>query len=247
MKLKEDDTKEENFLSIFMNVSSSGRDYKDDSFFFGKIAFLIGILTLAFTLVEDKIPWNFIFPLVFFWLLPFFIVNIVEKRDNTSLGFRLSRDKVPRYIGYTVAGYMFLAFLILIEGFLRLRYANEDIYHLVTSHGQIVFRLLIQIMGIGLPEELFFRGYLMTRLSEWLGEDKGLGLSSLFFGAAHFLSRIVQHGPQYHASAFMTGFQTFLAGLVLGTQFRKTRSIIPPAISHILLNLTQPIILGFLL
>jgi len=237
---------EENSLSIFKNISPSEMDFKDESYFFGKIAFLIGILTLAFTLIEDKIPWDFIFPLVFFWLVPFSIVNIVEKRNNTSLGLRLSREKATRYIGYTAAGYIFLVFLILIEGFLRLRYANEDMNHLLPGQGRIVYRLLIQIMGIGLPEELFFRGYLMTRLSEWLGEDEGLGLSSLFFGGAHFLSRIVQYGPSYTASAYVIGFQSLLAGIVLGTQYRKTRSIISPAISHILLNLTQPIIFGFL-
>ncbi len=230
-----------------MNLVASRRGSEDNSIIFGRIALLLWVVTLVFTLIGDMLPWDFIFPLVFFWLLPFVFVNVVEKRDNSSLGFRFNIDKVPRYLSCTLIGYFILASFILLEAYARYRYANEDIYNSLVDRGPIMCSLLIQLMGIGLPEEVFFRGYLMTRLSEWLGDEKGLVLSSLFFGLSHFLSRIIQRGFSYSLSALFIGLQTLFAGLVLGTQYRRTSSIIPSATSHILINLTQSILIGVLL
>ena len=78
-------------------------------------------------------------------------------------------------------------------------------------------------------------------------DSEGLTSSSLFFGTACFIYRIVQYILLYTASAFIIGFQTFLAVLVLGAQYRKIGSIIPSAASHTLLNTKQLIILAFLL
>jgi membrane protease YdiL (CAAX protease family) len=116
-----------------------------------------------------------------------------------------------------------------------------------AQNQRLLDALLLQIVGIGLPEEIFFRGYLFSRLNIWLGKGKGLIISSLFFGFGHFASRLFQYGSVYTFSAIAIGIQTFLAGLVLGYLFYKTKSIFPPAISHILLNLFGPSISAQLL
>jgi hypothetical protein len=76
-----------------MNLVASKRGTEDDFVVFGKIAFFLWVITLIIILIEEKLPWDFIFPLVFFWLLPLVFVNIVEKRDNRSLGFKFNLEK----------------------------------------------------------------------------------------------------------------------------------------------------------
>ena len=98
-------------------------------------------------------------------------------------------------------------------------------------------QLFIQLGGIGLPEEVFFRGYLFTRFKNYFGLIKGLVLSSLFFGVGHLISRISEYGVEYLMSASIVGFQTLIAGIILGYLLVKAKSIIVPASSHILLNI----------
>jgi membrane protease YdiL (CAAX protease family) len=94
---------------------------------------------------------------------------------------------------------------------------------------------LTQLVVVALPEELFFRGYLQSRLCErWpptrrlLGAPVGLGLlvSSALFALGHVL---VDFNPQRLA--------VFFPGLVFGWMRARTGSLAPAALFHALCNL----------
>ena len=94
---------------------------------------------------------------------------------------------------------------------------------------------LNQLVVVAIPEELFFRGYLMGRLDErWpptrrlLGAPigKALIVSSVLFAIGHVL---VVPNPQRLA--------VFFPALVFGWMRARTGSIIPGAVFHALCNL----------
>jgi membrane protease YdiL (CAAX protease family) len=191
-------------------------------------------------LQEKLLP--FLLPLVFFWLIPFVVTTKIEKQKLKKLGITYKENKTTMYIKNSILGFLALTSFLLLEHYIRIQFIGELPNAIHIQNQNPLNALLLQIIGIGLPEEIFFRGYLFTNLSIWLGKRKGLIISSLLFGVGHFTSRVFQHGSMYIFSAFTIGIQTLLAGLVLGYLFNKTESIFPPAASHILLNLFGPVI-----
>jgi len=80
-------------------------------------------------------------------------------------------------------------------------------------------------LGIGgLSEELFFRGFMQTRLQQRWG-GWGIVVAAALFGAMHW---DVTHTPI-----------TFAEGLLLGVVARRSRSILPCVGAHALQNLTS--------
>jgi membrane protease YdiL (CAAX protease family) len=94
---------------------------------------------------------------------------------------------------------------------------------------------LSQLLVVALPEEVFFRGYLMSRLEErWPSRTRLWGasvgwpliVSSLLFGLGHFL---VEFQPARLAVVF--------PALVFGWMRKRTGSLAPAAVFHALCNL----------
>jgi len=154
---------------------------------------------------------------VFSWALPILIVHMVEKRGLGSLGLAVGREKHGAYAIYAFVGLVLPAFLVKVDA-------------------SLISEFIDQIVYIGLAEEVFFRGYLMRRLSDWLGERGGLLLSAAIFGSSHIVSRVSQHGFDYLLGDAMTGAQTFLGGLLLGYIYLRAGDIVPGSIFHISTN-----------
>jgi len=104
-----------------------------------------------------------------------------------------------------------------------------------------------QLVVVALPEELFFRGYLQTRLEEafagtrrWrlLGVELGWGwlLTAGLFALGHF---VVVADPGT--------LLTFFPGLVFGWLFAKTRSVLAGALFHAACNLLVDVLASSLL
>jgi hypothetical protein len=99
---------------------------------------------------------------------------------------------------------------------------------------------LSQLLVVALPEELFFRGYLMSRLEErWPSRQSLWGasvgwpllVSSLLFGLGHFL---VDFQPARLA--------VMVPALVFGWMRRRTGSLAPAAVFHALCNLFSEVL-----
>jgi len=100
--------------------------------------------------------------------------------------------------------------------------------------------VLAQLVVVALPEELFFRGYLMGRLEDALPPTRTLWgakvgwawiLQSLLFGLGHFL---VRFDPLMLTRA--------IPGLLFGWLFARTRSILAGTIFHAACNVLVEIL-----
>ena len=82
-------------------------------------------------------------------------------------------------------------------------------------------------------QELFFRGWMQTRLSLILGKNLGLILTSAAFLLWHFFPKF--EGTFTSTLPLSSGlgiFSTFLAGLLFGFLYQKTENIVAPWLAH---------------
>ena len=165
--------------------------------------------------------------LVFYWIVPLLIIYFIERRDRLSLGLVVGEGKFLRYSLYAFVG-------LIIPGFI------------VGFNKELILSLVEQLLLIGLAEEVLWRGYLQSRLCDWLGVLRGLLLTSFLFGAGHLVSLFSQHGFEYLSNDLMIFSQTFIGGLVLGYIFIRAKSVIPGAIFHIFGNLYLFQLIGML-
>jgi membrane protease YdiL (CAAX protease family) len=154
---------------------------------------------------------------VFNWALPLIVVFLVEGRGWGTLGLKVRKE---RYAIYTVLPLLGLVLPALFVGIDR----------------ALVVELAEQLAYIGLAEEFFFRGYLMTRLCDWLGDYRGLLLNGAVFSLTHVISLVSRYGfasPVWEATM---GLQTLVGGLLLGYIYLRSGDIVPCSIVHISMN-----------
>ena len=176
---------------------------------------------------------------------------LLRKRgDLDSYGLRAR----PIALGLQLAGAFVLAILPLFSvGFwLWNRFACAHYVSLVPGScwhlmhpqlrvpGGLPMLALAQVVVVALPEELFFRGYIMGRLEDALPPTRALFgakvgwalvIQAVLFGVGHFL---VNFQPG--------GLARIVPGLLFGWLFARTRSILAGTIFHAACNLLMEIL-----
>lgn len=173
-----------------------------------------------------------------FWLLAPFAVLVAAKRSfaDYALGWhlgplRLHLVLVPVILGgYTVAHY---AYGRLLQGASFHPQLPPDL-HLLAVH---------QLLDVALPEEVFFRGYLQTRLNHAFGRPLtafgarwglGLPLAAILFALCHLVFGDV------------TQLKVFFFGVFAGWLRERTDSVVAPILYHAAGNILLEIMaLGF--
>jgi membrane protease YdiL (CAAX protease family) len=106
------------------------------------------------------------------------------------------------------------------------------------------FQVLWLFLGAGFGEEIFFRGYIQSRVDEafgrpfhWLGLQFGVGLlvSALLFGLIHSLNTVDYFQGRFDFG-WSYGLEAFAEGILFGGIRAKTGSVLPGAITHGLLD-----------
>lgn len=104
----------------------------------------------------------------------------------------------------------------------------------------VLLATLWPFLGAGFGEEVFYRGYIQSRIDEafrgsfrLLGFEFGLGLlvSALLFGFVHALDTVDYFAGQFDFG-WGFGVQNFFEGLFYGCVRTKTGSVLPGAIMH---------------
>ena len=102
------------------------------------------------------------------------------------------------------------------------------------------YSILVQIIVVALPEELFFRGYLQSRMAQlWPAQKRLFGtpvgmallMSSVVFGLAHFVG-------EYRIDRLAT----FFPGLVFGFLRTRTGRLLAPVSYHAFCNLLSELV-----
>lgn len=98
---------------------------------------------------------------------------------------------------------------------------------------------LVLFAGVAVAEELVFRGFVFQRLIDGIGEWPAQLIMGAYFVLVHSTA-LSAGGGQY-----LAGANIFLASLVFGLAFLRTRSLAMPLGIHFTANLTQGAVLGF--
>jgi membrane protease YdiL (CAAX protease family) len=98
--------------------------------------------------------------------------------------------------------------------------------------------IVLPLLYAGIPEEVFFRALLQTRLEAWSGRVAAILVSNTFFTAWHLPTRyLLSSGVEGTAgdlgSVLMgTGVPVFIAGLIFSLLWDRYRKLVPLIAAH---------------
>ena len=172
------------------------------------------------------------------WLIPAVLLYapigalIITDRDFDGCGLRLP----SRGAGRDVAGFALLVMPVFLAGFFAFAtlWLGREFHPRLPDWGSSVELAVWQLLGVALPEEVFFRGWLQGRLNlifssrvPILGARVGPGLfiAAGLFAAFHLL---VLPAP--------SRLLVFFPGLLFGLFRERTNSVAVPVLTHALAN-----------
>ena len=176
--------------------------------------------TEAYESVRGQLAW-LTFPLKFFTVLYF--VKQEGGNSVTELGLETDKNTWPHLIVGGIAGCAGAALVFLIA----LAFGGQ-----VASPSSFAEELLLSVIIIAIPvsffEELCYRGYMMTRMTELWGRSKGIVISSLVFALLHFSWWVPLGSVPYHLIILFT-LNLSVGGVVLslGYYYGKERLWVP--------------------
>lgn len=124
------------------------------------------------------------------------------------------------------------AFFLTIFGVVQW-HINDDVFATIVS-GLTLF------VGVAIAEELLFRGFLFQRLIESLGN-----WPAQFIVAGLFLLTHINNPGMVGITKLMASVNIFIASIMFGLAFLKTKSLAMPIGLHFMANFMQGTILGF--
>ncbi len=125
--------------------------------------------------------------------------------------------------------YLFIILPLFLLGWIFLARLVMGVELDISWPGHLAGLLVWQLLGVSLPEELFFRGWLQGRLNQVLGTTRllraqagpGLFIAALMFAGAHF---IIEPSPGR--------LLVFFPGLLFGFLRERSGSIAVPVLAH---------------
>jgi hypothetical protein len=158
------------------------------------------------------------------------------------LSFLLHAVKPVNTLYYSLLPVLMLVFPIMVGHRVKLRFSIKDFllglivsliivapYYIIfggTMTTITVYAVLFQLLGVSLPEEFFFRGFLQDSIGR---NFRAVLLVSLLFTVAHV--------PKALLLGDWMSLLTFFPSLVMGWLYMKTNNILPGTLFHFLANM----------
>lgn len=89
----------------------------------------------------------------------------------------------------------------------------------------------------GFSEEFLFRGALQTRLRQWIGSEWALVIQALIFAIWHLGFDTQTMGGDILQGLALGIASHSISGLAMGIIFQRTRNLIAPSITHVIINM----------
>jgi membrane protease YdiL (CAAX protease family) len=161
------------------------------------------------------------FPLMFFAALQF--LKQEGGASVTELGLETDKKTWPHLVIGGIAGGAAAALVFLIA----LAFGGQVASPSLISEG-LVLSVIIIAIPVSFLEELCYRGYMMTRMTELWGRGKGIAISSLIFALVHFSWWAPLGSVPYHLVILFT-LNLFVGGVVLslGYYYSNKRLWVP--------------------
>ena len=146
------------------------------------------------------------------------------KKTINELG--LSNDKFSlKMVVYGIllfVAYIGVVFLIGIIAYLANKQVNSNVSTVIG--GYPLYALVFVAIIAPINEEIFFRGFAVPRI--------GVIISAILFAALH-----------YSYGSYVEVFKALWFGICAGYLFKKTRSLYPSIVTHIMVNATTALLL----
>jgi membrane protease YdiL (CAAX protease family) len=180
----------------------------------------IALISLIF-LMKYLISWSLAATVSAFLMLA---VPFILKNDMRDLRW----DPRGLLTGIAVTIVILLIYIAVLAGYGL--YAGKSLTFNKLSYSFV----LIQLLLVALPEEVFFRGYLQQKLGNTV---KGVIAVSLLFALAHFVTLCL--GGGHGLSVCSQAVLTFFPSLVMGYLYMSTGTLWASIIFHFLANIVH--------
>lgn len=187
-----------------------------------------------YILFTSSLPWffinqQFLLPAVYSVILALCLWHVYQRKLSLKQLFGFSKEKLFRYALIGLAIGMPLG----AGEYLVLHPAPT----FPTFEVKYLFRdMAYMLLFVGMGEELLFRGLIQQDLTWAFGWKWGLFSASLLFAVMHLTWRSI---PEL-------GF-VFLAGLILGFLYWKTKSLVAPIVAHGINNVILVAVLPYII
>lgn len=163
------------------------------------------------------------------------VVQLLRRKPMTEVTGALNGLVLRDVAVGLVAGFVLMAVpacLLWLSDIVRLDLASADVRSCLTATGMM--------LGVAVAEELLFRGVLFQRLVACAG----VWVAQLVVGAFFVLTHLQNPGMD-GTTQFWAGLNIFIASLVFGQAYLRSRGMALPIAIHFMANVTQGILFGF--
>ena len=168
-------------------------------------------------------------------LIATLIVQFLRKRPITEVtGQPSGRALGDLSVGIT------LGFLLMAAPAAVLWCVGSVQFSLAPLHSEGIIAAVILMAGVAIAEELLFRGVIFQRLIAAVGEWPAQIAIGLLFVLTH-LGNPAMDG----ATKLWAGVNIFLASILFGKAFLRSKGLALPIGLHFMANVTQGVLLGF--
>lgn len=201
--------------------------------------YLIGLIImrhpiplLGATQFNQDFWYSVVFKILLLLVIPCIIYFIVWKYDRHDLllGIRPTPGNILATLFMVTLGFFLNAS--------HLTLIKQSIPQFPDSVFRLTLGVIMPLFTAALPEELFFRGFLQTRLEKKWGRIIAIVVSVLLFTAWHLPSRyLLSEGVEGQAWDFSgvllhTGLPVFIIGIIFAIHWSRYRNIVLLILTH---------------
>jgi len=180
---------------------------------------------LDFNKINNSSMWEIINVIVaLLQITPLIIITLLRKESFYSLGITKSNVFKSVLIGF-ISYIIYFSFMVIMKQY-RFPFPSNSVFSLLA---------LVNWFLVAFAEEVLFRGYLQTRLMEWLGNQRGLILTALIFSFSHLFQRILSVDMSL-SRALVSCIAIIPFALFMGYLFSKCKNVVATTIFHTLYN-----------
>ena len=165
------------------------------------------------------------------WVIPAGLYVFYREKQNLLINLKITSPINWRGLGIGFAASV-LYFVVVFT--VDKLYSNRTLTPLLHASASAWLVTLAQVFFSPISEEILFRGFVLPQLMDRMPFWKANMLQAILFAAMHWPNWIWVNG--FQAWIIVTSVSIFILALFLGWLLRRTNSIWPPIVVHIINN-----------
>jgi len=165
------------------------------------------------------------------WVIPAGLYVFYRERQNLLINLKITSPINWRGLGIGLAASV-LYFVVVFT--VEKLYSNRTLTPLLHASASAWLVTVAQVFFSPITEEILFRGFILPRLTDRLPFWDANAIQAILFTVMHWPNWIWVNG--FQAWIIVTSVSIFILALFLGWLLRRTNSIWPPILVHIINN-----------